>query len=153
MLIPLFNSLYNAGALERAANFNFPYPDRDFDFVSATSVFTHLLPPDATRYIEEISRVLKPGGRTFLTFFLLDDFARESIAAQRPRFSFSTQLDAFTHIENPAIPEYAVAYDQDWIRRLHQENGLRIVEPIHYGGWARRPGHLTLQDVIVAEKI
>jgi SAM-dependent methyltransferase len=153
MLIPLFNSLYNASALERAANFKFPYPDRDFDFVSATSVFTHLLPPDAARYIEEISRVLKPGGRAFLTFFLLDDFARESIAAKKPRFLFSTQLDAFTHIENPEIPEYAVAYDQDWIRRLHQKNGLRIVEPIHYGGWARRPDHLTLQDVIVAEKI
>jgi SAM-dependent methyltransferase len=153
MLIPLFNSLYNAGAVEKAVNFKFPYADKDFDFVSATSVFTHLLPRDASHYVEEIARVLRPGGRTFLAFFLLDDFARESIAAKRPRHLFSTRLDEFTHIENPDIPEYAVAYDHGWIRRLHQENGLRIIEPIHYGGWARRPDHLTLQDVIVAEKI
>ena len=83
MLIPLFNSLYNAGAVEKAVNFKFPYADEDFDFVSATSVFTHLLPRDASHYVEGNYQVVGPGGRTFLTFFLLDDFARESITAKK----------------------------------------------------------------------
>ena len=36
-----------------------------------------------------------------------------------------------------------------YIKRMDYESW----QPAHYGGWARRPDHLTLQDVIIAEKI
>ena len=42
---------------------------RDVAFL--TSVFTHMLPEDVEHYLDELARVLKPGGRTLITWFLL----------------------------------------------------------------------------------
>jgi ubiquinone/menaquinone biosynthesis C-methylase UbiE len=44
-----------------------PYPDRHFDLVYAHSVLTHLSHADQFRWLEEIKRILKPGGMAFLT--------------------------------------------------------------------------------------
>jgi len=52
--------------------FVFPYADSSFDLVFLTSVFTHMLPEDVKRYMEEISRVLKSGGRSVVTYFLVN---------------------------------------------------------------------------------
>jgi SAM-dependent methyltransferase len=40
-----------------------PYPDESFDVVYSISVLTHLDEPDQGRWVEEVRRVLKPGGR------------------------------------------------------------------------------------------
>ena len=47
------------------------FPDATFDFVCATSVFTHMLPAGVANYLREIRRVLRPGGRCLATFFVL----------------------------------------------------------------------------------
>ena len=39
-----------------------PYPDASFDIVIATSVFTHLARERQHRWLDEVSRVLSPGG-------------------------------------------------------------------------------------------
>jgi len=44
-----------------------PYPDRSFDFIYARSVFTHLSERGQAEWLEEINRVLKPGGMIYLT--------------------------------------------------------------------------------------
>jgi SAM-dependent methyltransferase len=44
-----------------------PYPDGHFDLVYAHSVLTHLSYDDQFRWLEEIRRILKPGGMAFLT--------------------------------------------------------------------------------------
>jgi SAM-dependent methyltransferase len=44
-----------------------PYPDGHFDLVYAHSVLTHLSYADQFRWLEEIKRILKPGGMAFLT--------------------------------------------------------------------------------------
>jgi SAM-dependent methyltransferase len=49
-----------------------PVPDASADMVAAFSVFTHLLHIESFLYIEDIRRVLKPGGR--LVFSFLDYF-------------------------------------------------------------------------------
>jgi SAM-dependent methyltransferase len=43
------------------------YEDEAFDFIYALSVFTHLAEPRQFFWIDELSRVLKPGGHLFLT--------------------------------------------------------------------------------------
>jgi SAM-dependent methyltransferase len=43
------------------------YPDASFDLIYAFSVFTHLTPEGQTFWINELSRVLKPGGHLFLS--------------------------------------------------------------------------------------
>ncbi len=43
------------------------YPDETFDLISALSVFTHLAEPRQSFWIEELTRVLRPGGHLFLS--------------------------------------------------------------------------------------
>lgn len=43
------------------------YPDRAFDFVYAISVFTHLTEPLQFRWLDEMARVIKPGGHLLFT--------------------------------------------------------------------------------------
>jgi len=76
---PVHNGKYNPFGNVAATEFRFPYEDASFDFVVATSVFTHLLEADATHYVAECARVLAPGGRLFATFFLLTDSSRALI--------------------------------------------------------------------------
>lgn len=52
--------------LEDHADFRLPFPDDHFDFVTSTSVFEHVMNPE--RSIQEIARVLKPGGVTLHAF-------------------------------------------------------------------------------------
>ena len=67
----LRNTLYNPGGRGSPADYRFPYLDRSFDLVIATSVFTHLLEDGAENYLAQAARVLAPGGRLFTTWFLL----------------------------------------------------------------------------------
>src|SRR5687767_15011180 len=59
------NTQYNTRSSRAASAVRFPDDDASFDFVFATSVFTHLLPDAAARYLAESRRVLRPGGRLF----------------------------------------------------------------------------------------
>lgn len=65
------NALYNPQGALAAPGYRFPYAENSFDLVIATSVFTHLLPDAAERYLAETARVLTPGGRLFTTWFLV----------------------------------------------------------------------------------
>ena len=75
----LYNRHYNPVGRVPASDYRFPFEDQSFDFVVLTSVFTHLLPADRDNYISEIARVLRPKGRCFATFFLLNEEARQSL--------------------------------------------------------------------------
>jgi SAM-dependent methyltransferase len=44
-----------------------PYPDRSFDFIYARSVFTHLSEQGQAEWLQELARVMKPGGLLYLT--------------------------------------------------------------------------------------
>ena len=75
------NLTYNPKGKVRASEYRFPYDDGSFDFVVLASVFTHMLSRDMDRYVTEVSRVLKHGGRCFISFYLLNDKARKNIGA------------------------------------------------------------------------
>jgi SAM-dependent methyltransferase len=53
-----------------------PYPDRTFDFVYAISVFTHLTEPLQFAWLDEMARIVRPGGCLAITVhgsaFLID---------------------------------------------------------------------------------
>ena len=141
--VDLFNTRYRPDAGEPAAGFRFPYADEAFDFVFATSVFTHLLTEESDRYLAESARVLAPGGRLFATFFLLDGDAPAPVLDFHP-------VDAVASVVDDAVPEEAVAFDAGWLRERLAAHGLalRAVEP---GDWRGREG-LTYQDVVVAAR-
>jgi SAM-dependent methyltransferase len=147
----LFNSCYNLGGQLQPTDFRFPYPDAAFDFVFLTSVFTHMLPRDLEHYLAEIVRVLRPDARCLISYFLLSDELLRRVEREDKALGHNFRYDMGEYrTTNEATPESAVAYHERSIREKYARAGLKIVEPIHYGGWSGSPGALHGQDIIVA---
>lgn len=64
--LDVHNARYHPAGRIPARAATFPYDDATFDFAFATSLFTHLPPDDAERYLAEAARVLRPGGRLYV---------------------------------------------------------------------------------------
>lgn len=144
------NGMYNPNGVLAAASFEFPYADNEFDFAFATSVFTHMFAPEVRHYLDEITRVLHPGGRALATFFILDDEALELIAHGKSSSGFQHRWSdgLYADQENP---ELAVGYESSSIAAAISEAGLELRET-HLGNWCERRETLSYQDVVIAEK-
>jgi ubiquinone/menaquinone biosynthesis C-methylase UbiE len=150
-LADIYNKAYNPKGKRQAHEFRFPYEDNFFDFAFLTSVFTHMLARDMEHYLSEIARVLKPGGRCMINYFLLNPESRETINKGQSKLSFQHPLlNCFTANENR--PESAIAYDESFVRECFAKNGLCILEPLHYGFWSGRKKFLSFQDITLAVK-
>ncbi|ORV03344.1 hypothetical protein AWB93_00010 [Mycobacterium bohemicum] len=150
-VVDVQNGVYNPTGRYRSSNFRFPYPDASFDVALLASVFTHMLPSDVKQYLHEIVRVLKPGGRSLITFFLLNDESLALIKEGKGLFKFEYEMPGFrmTHIENP---ESAIAYPEGFVRYLYGQCGLELREPVRYGTWCGRTNGMSGQDVVIAAK-
>lgn len=147
----IFNKHYNPAGLHLASEYRFPYEDASMDFAFLTSVFTHMLPSDMENYLAELSRVLRPGGRCLLTFFLLNDEARKLMHERVSTLDFAQTLDGCMTIDRDD-PEAALAYDEVSVRALLAAARLLIHEPIQLGSWCGRPSYLSYQDIVLATK-
>jgi len=125
--------------------------NESFDFVFLTSVFPHMLPPGMENYFSEINRILKQGGRCFITFFLLTRESLELIEINESPIDFKYEINGY-RVKNRDIPEEAVAYDEKYIQELYRENNFQITYPIHYGSWCGREKFLSYQDIVLAIK-
>ncbi len=148
----VYNGKYNPFGRETGTEYRFPYADASFDFAFATSLFTHLLREETRHYLDETARVLRPGGHCLLTFFVLTPEAERELAAGRTMLDFRHPV-AGGLTTNAAEPEAALAYPVADLRLWLEEAGLRLREPIHHGLWANTPDGLTLQDIVVAERV
>jgi SAM-dependent methyltransferase len=143
----IFNSVYYPHSGVRASEFVFPYTDNTFDFVVLNSVFTHMLPEDVAHYFAEIARVLRPGGRAFMTYFLMDKGAQQAILSGNATIRFEHRFGVF-YADDPTSLEDAVAYDEGFVMRLYAASGARV-ETILRGSW-RGEASPHIQDCIVA---
>jgi SAM-dependent methyltransferase len=137
--------------VEKASEFTFPFDDASFGFAFATRALTQLLEEEARRFAAEIARVLEPGGRALLTWFVLDDESRAAIRDERAKLRF-LQPDAHVAVLRDEQPDDAVAYDEAWVRATLADAGLRVRDPgVHRGSWRARPGR-SFQDLVVADR-
>ena len=149
--IDISNKLYNPNGAILGAKYKLPFGDNQFDFIFLVSVFTHMLSEDVANYLAEISRVLKPGGRCLITYFLLNDKSLPQINKGKTIIDFKHKYeDCLT--SNIDVPEAAIAYDEGKIRSLYSEVDLLISDPISYGSWTNLNKYLSFQDVVVATK-
>jgi SAM-dependent methyltransferase len=147
----VYNRTYNPNGRCQAGNYRFPYESQCFDFVFLTSVFTHMLPAGLDNYIAEIARVLKLGGKCFVSFFLLTPESRAGLAVKTAGRTFPFEYESpCCRVADLKWPEDAVAFDEGFIRELFQRHGLHIEEPIRYGSWSH--GHANGQDLVWAHK-
>jgi SAM-dependent methyltransferase len=149
-LVDLKSDRYRPEGGRRAADFVFPYPDASFDFVVLSSVFTHMLPADMRNYLGEIARVLKPGGRAVISYYLMTPERRAILDAGGPAaFTFRHAAEGYW-AEFAAQPEAAIAFDEAAVLRGFAERGLSL--RARFGGeWVGTPEQA--QDVLVAEKL
>lgn len=150
-LIDVYNELYNPQGRFAASEYRFPFAANQFDFVVLNSVFTHMIAAEVENYLREIARVLAPGGRCLISFFLLNEESSRLIASGRSTIELR-------HQEGPARmvsrekPEIAIGFEEDYIAGLYRQFGLEIRKPIYYGSWCGRREFLSYQDQIVAFK-
>ena len=138
----LRNSAYNPAGALRADEYRFPYRDGAFDLVIATSLFTHLLAPDADHYLAEAARVLAPRGRLLCTWYLF--------AGDPPTPFARVDPSAPTALRNAEVPEEAVAFDESWVRQRLAAHGLSW-HALARGTWRGGEGR-SLQDILVAHR-
>jgi SAM-dependent methyltransferase len=162
--VDVLNRAYNPDGRLNPEEFEFPYPAEAFDFAFLTSVFTHMLPPEMRHYLSEIRRVLRPGGRSLMTFFLLNEESLDLLAgphvAQSPA-PFARQASRrFAHkgdgyfYDVPGRPEAAVAYREEDVLGFLEQAGFEEHVPIRYGHWTGRrdQGARAGQDIVVVKR-
>jgi ubiquinone/menaquinone biosynthesis C-methylase UbiE len=147
----IHNALYNPKGKHQSSEYRFPYPDASFDVVFLTSVFTHMFPTDVKHYLDEIARVMKPGGRCAITYFLLNDESSALIEAGGGTYQFKHEMDGYRTIATKRS-ESAIAIPETFIRDLYEEYGLKVREPLVYGSWCGRKDTEAFQDLVIAEK-
>jgi SAM-dependent methyltransferase len=147
--VDVYNATYNQPGKLKAETFVFPYADEAFDFVFLTSVFTHMPGPEVRHYLDEIGRVLAPGGRVVMTAFVLTAEAKDLI--QRGLASLDlVHPHADGLVANPHVPEAAVGFDGEILRRWIEERGLRIAS-FCPGSWCGRSPAVSYQDLLILE--
>jgi SAM-dependent methyltransferase len=93
----------------------FPTGDDSRSLVIAFSVFTHLIEAHAEYYMEEVGRVLRPGGYFYSTWFLFD----------KVYFPMMQDFQNVLFI-NDLNPANATIFDRGWLVRAAAKNGLAI---------------------------
>ncbi len=145
--IDLASDLYNPESETPAEAVVLDFPDASFDCITLFSVVTHITTPVTRAYLGEIERLLAPGGSGVFTCFLIDDDVRDD-PATGGAFCHSTAPGCYHR--NPDVVSEAIAYEDELMRELIAEAGLRVAYR-ESGSWRGRPG-LGFQDLVVVER-
>lgn len=150
------DTLHNPNGKLTVDCFRFPRPDNSVDRIFAFSVFTHMYANQIEHYLAECARIMRPGGRAFLTIFLYNDGVLEAAARSANTafdLKFETEIEPGCRINNPDEPLGAIAYTWDRIAPLITKAGLKAMRPPLHGMWS---GYYSDpddgQDVLLLEK-
>jgi SAM-dependent methyltransferase len=156
----VFNAQYNPGGTIAAADYVLPFDGQSFDIVYAASLFTHLLPQETAAYLRQIGRVLKPGGKALVSFFLLDHYRGPGTTVS-PLYEFDHALDPLDPLDpleggaavrDPDHPDAAVAYRTSFLAARAADAGL-AVRQILPGLWSNSTDWaVNEQDLLLLER-
>ncbi len=121
----------------------------EIDFAFAISVFTHLNPEDSQSYLDEFSRVLRPGGRAYITAFIIDDEFFRFVEDTGRHKAVTKRGEGFydAYERQHYLCGYSLARWSGMIERA----GLDVLS-YDVGSWARKPGARRYQDTFVVER-
>jgi len=148
--IDVRNITYNPNGKYPAENYAFPVADESFDVALLKSVFTHMRPKEVDNYLREVARVLKPGGRCLVTFFLFDGSCFQDVAHRQSALSFQFG-DAIWRYEYENSPDTAAAYSEQFVRDLLAKHRLALRQ-LFCGTWRGDRSGLSYQDLVFIEK-
>jgi SAM-dependent methyltransferase len=145
--IDLAHELYNPGGSLAGHEVVLPFSDGSFDFIAMVSVATHLPLHEIAAYAREAVRLLAPGGRLFMTAFLVLEEDRDSDGT-RPKFTAGAEAGIW--YGDPSAPLAAIGFDQTLIEQAIRSARLSISR-ISLGHW-RGTESAHYQDIIIATK-
>ena len=124
--VDVSNERYNPeGKLKGADKIRLPVGDEQLDIVYLWGVFTNMGPEEILIYITEISCMLKPGGKCFLTAFVENGV---------PDVSFNPQ--GYGPYEYDGSPLFAARYSYDFLVSAFIRHRLKLDEfRLHGGGF------------------
>jgi SAM-dependent methyltransferase len=129
-LLDVQNTRYRPNGAAAPEAVRFPYDDDTFDVACAFEVFMHLPLDGVTNYLDEIARVLRPGGLAVVTFMAIYPDETEPRHAGRPFVSVGDGV----HTRFPERSGMSMGYDVGLVRRLLAGAGLDEVGAVK-GRW------------------
>lgn len=119
------------------------------DFVFALSVFTHLVEEDASRYLHEIARTLRPDGVAYLTCFIIDKNFQSFVL--RSGLHTAVKEVSEGHYQAYSGQDFFGGYSMQRWQALLSRAGLEI-SGFDPGTWAEKPGAMHYQDTFIITK-
>lgn len=148
--IDVAHHIYNPKGAIKGDSLRLSFEDESFDFIFMVSVATHLPPLEIAAYIRESMRLLAPGGRLFITAFVLDETAKSALPQRDPRLAFKREGEGPAWLVDRTAPLGAVGFDDGFFDRLIKRVGLSLCLK-SFGHWrGQKAAHY--QDILVAEK-
>lgn len=141
----IYNRHYNPHGKVGGDAFTFPYPDGQFDFAFARSVFTHMLGSGVQHYLRETARVLKAKGTAVVTAFLINQESASLI--QSGKSSLLLAPNGQHWVLDPRFPETAIGLPERDVLTWCKEAGLEA-KRVDYGSWCGRSSYVSYQDLI-----
>ena len=132
--VDVANEHYNPDGAVLGEDFRFPLADGHADIVYMWGVFTNMRLSDARIYVSEISRLVRYGGRVFLTAFVEENVPAESI---NPR----------GYIDYAKGPLEVVRYEKEALFSIFARHGLSVDEFAY-----QRGTHLKQSEIYLRKK-
>jgi hypothetical protein len=108
---------------------------------------------DIIHYLSEFHRLLRPGGRVFCSFFVLDDESLRMASEAGGELTFKHPFGNGCLINDPHYPEGAVGYTEGAMARMLSTAGFELDQPLHRGFWCGRQGVEDGQDIAVLRPV
>ncbi|MER8548165.1 class I SAM-dependent methyltransferase [Mesorhizobium sp. M0854] len=144
----IYNREYNPSGMVKAKDYRFPFADRSFDVVVLISVFTHMNYEDTANYMREISRMLRPGGMCYASYYFLTPVSLAAMKLPKSTFNFRYSFGSY-FTASRQTPEFAIAFNETLIRELYKACGL--APEFRPGEWYQ--GKIGSQDYMIGRKV
>lgn len=141
------NTFYNPSGDILASEYQFPYEDQRFDVVFLPSVFTHMDQQGFERYVAEIHRVMKPGGRLLSWFFLIDETRFElASSGEVGGYKITRLSDCLWGPTHDKLEAYTF-YDRQYVLETLASAGFRN-HGLMRGDWAKQQATGIVADCL-----
>jgi len=154
------DQLHNPTGKTKTVDIILPIEDNSIDKIILWSVFTHMFPYDINHYLKEFNRVLKPSGLCYITVFEIfnNDVLVKARETNKTIFnlSFEYPLTNDIFINDPVYPCGAVAYSNDFLTKIINDNNFTIIDGIRKGTWSGYYDNNSCidgQDVLILKKM
>ena len=127
-----------------------PYYAKSFDFVFISSRFTQVGGSEIRNYLDEVYRVVKPGGRLLFNCFLVNHESEKLISKGKSSQPLIHRLqEGFTKDLN--APEKGMGFLESLLLKWVNNSGFDVLGKF-YGSWCGRVGCKSYLDMLILEK-